>query len=194
MESWKIFGVTFGIIVLLFAVLLLLPSANKIPEIPGYLEINNETMICDYFYLCFLREGEWHRPEYNAGTNLILANNLESKNDAQMKKFFEQEKINIVVNTTEKGSLENAELILRVAPFSHYLGYYYSTVKKEKKIIESFVLSQYNLTESAIIIFGPNLGAKENSIKFDGMNIVVQGESSEQLSILLGKLLLIAVS
>jgi hypothetical protein len=193
MDTWKVFGVFFGIIGVLFAVLLLFPPTNNTPERPGYLEINNETMICEYYYLCFLRNGTWHKPSYNAGVNLILANNLEVENESQIKQFFEQEKINIVTNTTEEGSPENSELILKVTPFSHYIGYYY-TIKKQDKTIKANFLSQYNSTEPAIIILGPNLGAKEDSIKFDGKNIIVQGQSSEGLSLVLGKLLLIIVS
>lgn len=195
MDTWKVFGIFFGITAVLFGVLLLFPqTTNNPPEKPGYLNLNNETMICNYYYLCFLKNGTWHKPEYNAGVNLILSNSLEVENETQIKQFFEQEKINIVVNTTEEGSPENSELILKVSPFSHYIGYYYHTIKKQDKTIKADLLSQYNSTESAIIILGPNLGANENSIKFDGKNIIVQGQSSESLGLFLGKLLLIMVS
>ncbi len=195
MDTWKIFVIFFGIIGLLFAVLLFFPkTTTNTPERPGYLEINNETMICDYYYLCFLRNGTWHKPAYNAGVNLILANNLEIENEAQIKQFFEQEKINIVMNTTEEESPENSELILKIAPFSHYLNYYYTTIKKQDKTIKANLLSHYNSTEPAIIILGPTLGAKEDKLEFAGKNIIVQGQSSEGLSLVLGKLLLIIVS
>ena len=195
MDTWKVFLVFFGIILVLFAVFLFFPGINKnSPEKPGYLYLNNKTMICNYYYLCFLRNGSWHRPSYNAGVNLILANNLEVKNETQIKQFFKHRKINIIMNTTEKASPENSELILKVSPFSHYLGYYYKTIKKQNKTIEANLLSRYNWTEPAIIIFGPNLGAKEDSISFDGKNIIVQGRTPSGLSLVLGKLLLIIVS
>ncbi|MCK4429288.1 MAG: hypothetical protein KAU95_02845, partial [Candidatus Aenigmarchaeota archaeon] len=176
-----------------FAVLLVFSPARVVKEAPGYLTVAEEVKICDYYYLCFFVEEEWHRPTYNAGTNLILASNMEIENAWAIKQFFEQDKINLVVNTTEQVSSENSELILRVSPFSHYLGYYYNTIKKEEKLIDTHVLSEYNSTEPAIIILGPSLGAGEDSVKFDGHNIIVQGQTSHSLSLLLGKLLLIAV-
>ncbi len=196
MEDWKIILGVMGVIILLFALLLSIPKTSE-PTIPmenGNLQLNNKTMICDYYYICFLRDGKWHKPAYNAGTNLILAKAYEINDTEQIKEFFESEKINLVVNTTEYASSENSELILKVAPFSHYLGYYYNTVKKENKSIETFLLSQYTSTEPSIIILGPGLGAEKNSIEFDGKNILVKGKDSEGLSQVLGKLLLIIVS
>ena len=193
-ENWKIPLILFLSIIFLFAAVLFFFQTSKIPERPGYLKINNKTMICNYYYLCFLKNGTWHRPGYNAGTNLILANDLKVENESMIKKFFESKKINIVVNTTEQRSSENAELILRVTPFSNYLSYYYNRIRGENKIIEPYILSQYNSTEPAIIILGPGLGAEKDSIEFDGKNIIVEGQSSDKLSLILGKLLLIIVS
>lgn len=194
MGTWKVLGIVIALIIILFGILLLFPIENNPPESSGYLKINNETQVCEYYYICFLRNGIWHRPSYNAGVNLILANDIKIENESQIKQIFGGEKINIVMNTTEYGSSENSELIIDIAPFSHYLSYYYNTIRKQDKQINVDYLSQYNSTEPAIMIFGPGLGATEDSIEFDGKSIIVQGQSSEGLSLMLGKLLLVMVS
>jgi len=127
-------------------------------EREGYLILNNETMICDYYYICFFFDGSWHRPKYNAGTNLIVANKLKIENTSAIKNFFEQEKINIVVETTPG--------IVETMPFAYYLSYYYNTFKKENKKIVSNVTSQYNYKEPALIILGPDAEGSD-VIKYD---------------------------
>jgi hypothetical protein len=174
--------------IILFCIILIglafLPSKNS-NEREGYLILSNETMICDYYYICFFFNGTWHKPKYNAGTNLIAANKLKIENEKMVKEFFEQPKINLVVETTEG--------IVETMPFAYYLSYYYNTFKKEPKEIVPSVTSQYNYKEPALIILGPN-SDREDAIKYDGKNLIVNGKTRESLSLLLGKLLLVIVS
>ena len=54
-ENWKIPLILFLSIIFLFAAVLFFFQTSNISERPGYLKINNETMICNYYYLCFLK-------------------------------------------------------------------------------------------------------------------------------------------
>jgi hypothetical protein len=182
----------FGIIILLVSVLIVfyiisISNDNPVNNVDkGNLILTNDTMICDFYYLCFFREdGKWHKPGYNAGTNLIVANKLDTENEQSIKNFFKQTKINIVVNTTEG--------VVETIPFAYYLSYYYNTFKGEQKQINSTDLGNYNLSEPALIILGPGPNIKD-SIKFEGTNLVVSSKDRNSLSLLLGKLLLIIVS
>ncbi len=187
MEDWKIIVGVIGTIAVLFAILLLIPTTEPAsPGEDGNFQLNNKTMICDYYYICFLMEDKWHKPAYNAGTNLILAKKYEIEDTEQIKEFFKSEKINLVVETT-KG-------VVKTMPFAYYLSYYYNTFLKEPKEINSMVLSEYFYEEPAIIILGPDETFQGNSIEFDGKNILVKGKDAEGLSQVLGKLLLIIVS
>ncbi|MCK4730592.1 MAG: hypothetical protein KAT28_04690 [Candidatus Aenigmarchaeota archaeon] len=188
MGDWKIVFGIMGIITLLFAILLLIPTTPEplAPEGNGNLQLNNKTMICDYYYICFLIDNEWHKPAYNAGTHLILAKEYEFADTEQIKDFFESERINLVVETTEG--------VVKTMSFAYYLSYYYNTFLKEPKEINSTILSEYLYEEPSIIILGPDEKLQGNSIEFDGKNIIVKGKDSEGLSQVLGKLLLIVVS
>jgi len=181
--------VIFGIVITCISILLffwfILPKeVNYNNREREYLMLNNETMICDFNYICFFIDGKWHKPSYNAGVNLIIANRLNITNEELIKKFFNNNKINLVLNTTPA--------IVETMPFAYYLSYYYNTFKKELKEINSYTLSQYNSTEPALIILGPN-PELEDSIKVEGRNLVIKSRSRESLSMLLGKLLLIIV-
>ena len=150
----------------------------------GYLALTDEIMICEFNYICFLREGEWHKPAYNAGTNLILANDLEIENEEIIRDFFERDRIIIAINSTPG--------IVETMPFAYYLSYYYNTFKKKPKEINSTTVSEYNFEEPALVILGPNLEL-EDKISFKNKNLVVRGKTRESLSLLLGKILLIVV-
>jgi len=171
------------LVALLFATLLsilfLLPEKKE-----GYLTLNNETMICDYYYICFFFNNSWHKPKYNAGTNLIAASKLKIENETAIKNFFKREKINLVLETTPG--------IVETMPFAYYLSYYYN-IKNESKKIVSNVTSQWNYEEPAIIILGPSSEGSD-TIKYDGKNLIVDSKTRESLGLLLGKLLLIVVS
>ena len=188
MEDWKAVSGIMGAIILLFAILLLIPETSEppAPEGNGNFQLNNKTMICDYYSICFLIDHEWHKPAYNAGTNLILAKEYEIEDTEQIKELFESKKINLVVETTEG--------VVRTMSFAYYLSYYYNTFLKDPKDINSTALSEYLSEEPAIIILGPDETLEGNSLEFDGENIVVKGKDAEGLSQVLGKLLLIVVS
>ncbi|RLJ00790.1 MAG: hypothetical protein DRP06_01140 [Candidatus Aenigmatarchaeota archaeon] len=188
MDDWKAVLGIMGTIILLFAVLLLYPTTSEptMPEENGDFQLNNKTMICDYYSICFLSDNEWHKPAYNAGTNLILVKEYEVNDAKRIKDFFESGKINLVVETTEG--------VVKTMPFAYYLSYYYNSFLKDQKEINSTALSEYLSEEPAIIILGPDETLKGSSLEFDGKNIYVKGKDSEGLSQVLGKLLLIIVS
>lgn len=168
---------------------------SNVPEGEAYFLLNNDTLICDYQYICYLVDGDWHKYAYSAGTNLILANQIEIADEGKITEFFRDKKhLNIVLNSTSTNSVEFSETLISTTNIFMIYGYYFNSLKEEGRTTTSYVYSDYNLTEPALLILGPNMGAKEDSIIFDGKNVIVQGTNSESLNLLLGKLLLIMIS
>lgn len=191
--KYLVFGA--ALVVLLAAAYLFFQNIG--PYTPGG---NNHTFpmledgvrVCDEYYLCFLENGTWKKPPYNAGANLTIANAISVQNESEISGFFKREKINLVFGSSEEAGQDNAGMILSATPFTYYLSYYYS-YKQENKTITGFLLSNYTSEEPAVIVLGPELGATETSLKYDGKNVVVQAQSFDHLSLLLGKLLILAV-
>jgi len=148
--------------------------------------------VCEDYYLCFLENETWKRPPYNAGANLTIANRISVQNETEISSFFKHDKINLVFGSSEESGQGNSGMIISATPFTYYLSYYFS-YRGENKTISGYLLANYTSEEPAVIILGPETGATENSMKYDGKNIVVQSESFDYLSLLLGKLLLLAV-
>jgi len=167
-------------------------QTNPNPQSYTFPMLNNDSMVCGDNAVCVLRNGTWYRPDYNAGTNLTAANRFSAENATEIGKFFKSSKINLVLGSLNTSDPKNAELITTAAPFSYYIGYYY-TYKGENKTITAYLLSEYNSSEPAVFILGPDLGATETSLKFDGKNVIAQAESFDELKVVLGKLLLLAI-
>ncbi|MBN2094815.1 MAG: hypothetical protein JW727_02105 [Candidatus Aenigmarchaeota archaeon] len=161
----------------------------------GYVfpQLSENVRVCEDNYLCFMDNGTWYRPQYNAGTNLSYAVNFPTSNGTEIARFFENDRINLVFGASEETGPENSELILSVTPFSYYLSHYYAAYEGKNKGFDPYFLKDYTLDEPAIIILGPGMGANETSLSYDGKNVVVQGETFEDLRLVLGKLLIIAI-
>jgi hypothetical protein len=156
--------------------------------------LSDEAMVCGDYYVCFLNpEGQWQRPPYSAGTNLTVAYMLSVSNEAQIRDFFKSERINIVVSCAEGPDAENSQMILAATPFSYYLSHYFISYKGENKSIEPYTTQEYSSSEPAIYIYGPNTLANETALRYDGKNIIVQGETYPELSLILGKLIIMAI-
>ncbi|MGC9310117.1 MAG: hypothetical protein ACP5E4_00140 [Candidatus Aenigmatarchaeota archaeon] len=185
-----------AVAVLAFAFLAYLETAsgNNGPQNWTYPYLDKDVMVCADNYICFYENGAWRKPQYNAGTNLTIASMVPVQNESEIKAFFGRENINLVFGVMDEPGEENAELIISATPFSYYLGRYFVAFRGENKTITPGLASDYESDEPAIFILGPGMGAEETSLKYDGKNIVVQAESFEELRLLLGRLLLIAVS
>ena len=178
--------ISIGLLISLF----IFQSKNSEPvndKEKGYLGLNNETMICNFTHICFYMEGEWHTPAYGTGANLIKAYDykLDNATKKDIKNFFERDKIILVINTTPG--------IVETMPFAHYLGYYYFHYKNEEKKIIPITPKDYNSTEPALMIYGPDPAMKDSITSKDG-NLIVKTSSRKSIKFLLGKIFLVIVS
>jgi hypothetical protein len=165
------------------------PIDSKFPMLTGSI------MVCDNNNaICFLENGSWYGPGYTIGTDLSAANNFHISNETVkgINSFFNRPKINMAFGSAEGLDPNNAQLITSASPFSYYLGVYYAYIG-QNKTISPYILKEYNSSEPALIILGPGTGANETSLVFDGKNVVVQGETYEDLQLVLGKLLIVVI-
>jgi len=157
--------------------------------------LTDDVMVCNNNNaICFLQNGSWYSIGYTMGTDLNAANNYYISADtvAGVNSLFSKDKINLVFGSVEGTDPNNAQLITTASPFSYYLGVYY-VYEGQNKTISPYLLKEYNSSEPALIILGPGTGANETSLVFDGKNVVVQGETYEDLKLVLGKLLIVAI-
>jgi hypothetical protein len=191
--KYAIIGV-FIVVAIIAATVFLKGNANPAQDSKFPLLTNNIMVCSNNNAVCFLQNGSWYSTGYTMGTDLNAANNFQISNETVngINSVFSRNKINLVFGSAEGTSSDNAQLIISSSPFSYYIGVYY-TYEGQNKTISPQLLSEYNSSEPALIILGPGTGAKETSITFDGKNVVVQGETYEDLKLVLGKLLIVVI-
>ena len=86
MENKEIvIGIIITIIIIGSVLILYKPEDNNLIKEGGYLYISNNSMICNYSYMCYNIDGIWRKPAYNAGVNLILANKINISDNEELK-------------------------------------------------------------------------------------------------------------
>lgn len=197
-SSYVIYVIIGAVIVMALGVGFLVMQARSVPVNNGnytFPMLTNNTMVCNDTIICFLNNGTWYNPGYTTGVSLSAANNYKASNEAEISQFFKNDNvhnISLVFGSVSGSDQNNAQLITTAAPFTFYLSMYFPYEGINKTFIP-YLLSEYNLTNPAVIILGPGTGANETSLKFDGKNVIAQADTYENLKIVLGKLLILAI-
>jgi hypothetical protein len=121
--------------------------------------------------------------EYLFNTNLYEVVKIPSENNEKIKNLLDENK-KICISFDNSSETDNA--IFGVVSFNlvYKLTKYYYT-KGELKKFE--ICNETPLIE----LRGPNTGAKENSLRFDGEKIIIQGMNKKEIEMAADKLILI---